>query len=356
MTNNVDYYKVLGITDDEKKLPTKDFNKVLKKKYREVTLKNHPDKNPGNKEAEEKFKTAVEAYNILSDEQKRKEYDNPMSGGFFGGMDMNDFMSHFNSSFGTDFNIFGRKTQRQGPTKGATINGTVKLTLEEMLNGCQKTIRFKKQVICPTCHGSGKQHDSIEETCPYCHGSGQVVYRQENAFGYTQQISPCHHCNCTGKIVKNPCDKCNGSGYIEETVQEILEIPKGFLNGMTYILPNKGHEIIGGTTGDIHITIQEIKHDKFTRNGNDLITTINIDAIDAILGCNITVETLSKKKINVSIAAGTEEGAIIRLKGHGLTIYPNNTAGDLICNVHITIPKSISHQQAEILKEFKKLC
>jgi len=355
MENKKDYYKILGITDDEKKLSGDEFNKIAKKKYRSIALKYHPDKNPDNPEAADKFKDAAEAYETLSDEKKRSEYDNPMSNfQFSGNMNMDDIMSHFSSMFGDDFGMFGHHTRNQAPQKGQTIHGNLTFTLEDVLNGTSKKIKFRKHKVCNNCHGSGKDSNSREEICPHCQGRGQMVYTQHTPFGVTHQVTTCQHCGGSGKIVYNPCKSCGGSGYVDEIVEESFLLPKGIMNGMNFVISNKGNEVIGGETGDIVMTLNELPHERFRREGSDLITTINVDVVDAILGCKFEIVTLSKKKVTIDIPSGSEEGTEIIVPSEGLPVYNQNFSGCLICKVHLVIPKKLTEKQKKALEKFKK--
>lgn len=362
MTDRKDYYKILGVTEEEKKLSGDDFIKVIKPKYRKLSLQYHPDKNPGNKEAEEKFKEVAEAYSVLSDEQKRAEYDNPMSNfQFTGNMDMNEILRHFQMSFGDDFgfNPFGFHGGGNIRQKGSNIHGNVTVTLEDILHGTEKKVRFTRKKVCHNCNGTGKYKDSKEELCPHCHGKGFI----EQGHAFMMVRTTCPYCGGLGKFLVNPCPACGGSGLEDETIEKTFNIPKGVPNGITFKLSGMGNEIPGdgNIPGDVMITINELPHPIFQRDGNDLIMLLNVGVIDAILGRKITIETLSKKKVEITIPRGSEEGKHIIVNGHGLPTYKTNSYGNLICIVHIVMPKKLSDKEVQLLQKltvsdsFKKL-
>lgn len=356
MEQKKDYYKILELTEEDKKLPQDEFVKKAKKNYRRLSIKYHPDKNQGDKAAEEKFKDVVEAWDVLSDEKKRSEYDNPMSNfSFSGGMSMDDIMRHFNMDFG-DFPPFGNSSRQQyyQPQKGSVIRGSVSITLEDILNGCQKKIRFKKQKVCHSCSGTGRGPHTTEEICPMCHGTGMSVQAKQTPFGYIQTRTTCSHCHGAGKIVKNPCPTCNGTGYETETIEQIVTLPKGVKNGMAFTVEKVGNEVVGGETGDVVISIVEQSHEHFTREGNNLRTSITIDAIDAILGVKKKIKTLSGSSLEVDIHAGVQEGSEITIQGQGLPELNATSYGNLICKIHISIPTNISDKQKKLLEKFKK--
>ena len=353
MAERKDYYKILGITEEEKKLTGDAFVKAIKPKYKKLALKYHPDRNPNNKEAEKKFKEAAEAFDVLSDEKKRSEYDNPMSGFSFGGtgnMNMDDIMKHFHTHFGFD-DFFGTRNQNT-IQKGATIRGSVTYTLEDALNGTTKKIRFTKQKVCTTCHGTGKDEHSRVETCPHCHGTGRII--RGNSFMQIQETCPT--CKGQGYVVINPCKTCGGTGLEPETVEKSFGLPKGVQDGMTFIISNDGNEVPGegNIPGDVVVILRELPHEKFKRDGNNLLMTIDVNVVDAILGGKQTVTTLNGKKVDITIPKGSEEGTKIRVSGHGLPQYQSSYVGDLICSIHIKIPKNLSDKDIKTLEKLKK--
>lgn len=357
MEDRKDYYKILGITEDEKKLPKEEFLKVLSKKYKKLAVQYHPDRNPGNKEAEEKFKEINEANQVLSDyDGKKAEYDNPMSQfQFNGNMDMDEILRHFSMAFGDDFGFgsfgFGgnRQPMRQ---KGSTIRGTITLTLEDVLNGTEKKVRYTRKKVCHTCSGTGRDTYSKEETCPHCHGTGYI----NQGYGMMSIRSTCPYCQGKGKIIYNPCKTCGGNGLEDEVVEKTINVPAGAFEGMSFNISGFGNEIVGqgNIPGDLNVIVRELPHDKFQRSGNDLVMTVNVGVIDAILGSKVRIETLSKKKLDITIPRGSEEGKKLVLAGYGLPEYGTGRMGRLICVVHIVMPKSLSEKEIRALDKLSK--
>ncbi len=345
--SNKNYYDILGVS----KTATQD---EIKKAYRKIAIENHPDKNPGNKEAEEKFKEAAEAYSVLSDEKKRKEYDNPVTGG-------NQFKYDFNFS---DFNIdeilnsfgFGGmtnfSTSRKVVYRGSNMRMKMQLSLKEMYDGVKKKIKYHRNNKCEECDGKGTTKDSKVEKCKHCGGTGKLYSRN----GIFQQITTCHYCGGTGKITTNPCPKCNGNGIVD-TVQEIeIEIPKGAFQGMQLTIHGYGHapKNMNGQFGDLLIDIFEKNEDgKFERDGNNLITNIEVPVVDAMLGCDVTIETINGKKLKAKIQSGTEDGYTMRFSGYGMPIYGSNGFGDLYGIVKIKMPKQISYEERKVLENLR---
>jgi molecular chaperone DnaJ len=351
MENQKDYYKILELTDGDKKLPKEEFLKVLKKNYRRICLKYHPDKNPGNKDAEEKFKEAAEAYEVLNDyDGKKKEYDNPMSNFSFSG-DMEDIFSKFAQGFGgfgDFFNHFGTNhTSRV--VKGSNIRGVVSVTLEEIASGINKTIKYNRNVVCHTCNGSGLDKNSREEVCPYCHGTGYVIERK----GPVTIQTTCHHCNGQGKTIKNPCKTCNGTGYERKVEEQTFTVPKGVVDQLQFQINGFGNEVVNGEPGDLLIVIKELPHDKFTRVKNDLITTINVSVVDAMLGCKYKIKTLLGEVVEATIKQGSEEGDSIVLQNYGLPEFNSNAIGNLICKIHIVMPKKLTDNESKLLEKLR---
>jgi molecular chaperone DnaJ len=360
-----DYYKILGITEDEKKLKGKDFEKVIKPKFRKLAISLHPDKQQGKSEeekknAEEKFKEVSEAYEVLSDEKKREEYDNPMSGfnfqGFSGGnSSFEDIMRGFGfgDMFG-GFNPFGNsgRSQQQKVQKGQSMRITLSLSLEDIFNGIKKTLKYKRYDKCPNCGGSGKTDKTIEESCPHCGGVGTIFQRN----GMMQMITTCPHCSGSGKIVKHPCSKCGGNGIVETETKVDVDIPKGVCEGMQINMNGYGHAPLkcNGVYGDLYILIKEQDHAKFTRDENDLYFHLKVDVLDAILGCEKTVETIDGKKLTTKVKPCVEDGTMIRFSGKGLPIYnQNGKYGNMIGIIEIKMPKKLNNDEISLLEELK---
>lgn len=356
-----DYYEVLGV----EKTATEE---EIKKAYRKIAIKYHPDRNPGNKEAEEKFKEAAEAYDVLHDAQKRQQYDQfgfngpTGAGGGFGGfsqMNMDDIFDLFGDIFGGrasgGFSGFGGgHAQAQPRYRGADLRLKVSLTLEEIATGVTKKFKVKKDVTCSHCHGTGAEAGSTPETCPTCHGAGFVIQRRQTMFGTMQTQSPCPQCHGEGKIIKNPCHECKGSGV--EKGEEVIEIniPAGVAEGMVVTVPGKGNAAPhGGVNGDIQVYIEEIDNPSFVRDGQDLIYNLLLDFPTAALGGDVEIPLLGGTKAKVKIEPGTQPGKTLRLRGKGLPAvkgYGNGT-GDIVVNISVYVPKTLTRSEKEAIEK-----
>lgn len=354
-----DYYEVLGV---EKNATVEE----IKKAYRKIAIKYHPDRNPGNKEAEEKFKEAAEAYDVLHDEQKRQQYDQfgfdgPAGGfnGFNGGsMNMDDIFSMFGDIFGgragAGFSGFGG--QRRPPQfKGSDLRLKVKLTLAEISTGVTKKFKVRKDVACSHCHGSGAEAGSSSETCPTCHGSGVVVRTTQSLFGMMQTQSVCPTCHGEGTVIKNKCHQCGGTGV--EKGEEVVEIkiPAGVAEGMVVNVPGKGNAgPHNGINGDIQVYIEEEENDTFVRDGNDVIFNLLLDFPKAALGGEVEIPTIEGTKLKVKIEAGTQPGKTLRLRGKGLPAVQGygSGRGDLVVNISVYVPKTLSREEKEAITKF----
>lgn len=363
-----DYYEVLGVgknaSEDE-----------IKKAYRKIAIKYHPDRNPGNKEAEDKFKEAAEAYDVLHDPQKRQQYDQfgfdgPMGGGFGGGgfgggagMNMDDIFSMFgdifggHAGFGGGFGGFGggggRRTQQY---RGSDLRLKVKLSLSEILTGTTKKFKVRKDIPCSHCHGSGAENGSGTETCPTCHGSGVVVQTANSIFGRMQTQSVCPNCNGEGKVIKNKCKHCGGSGV--EKGEEVVEIkiPAGVAEGMVVNVPGKGNAgKHNGINGDIQVFIEEEDNDTFVRDGSNVIYNLLLDFPTATLGGDVEIPTIDGKKLRVKIENGTQPGKTLRLRGKGLPAVQGYGSGhgDLVVNISVYVPKTLSRDEKKAIEAFK---
>ena len=351
------YYSILGISEDEKKLKGKDFEKVVKPKFRKLAMEFHPDKQQGKSEsekkaAEEKFKEVQEAYEVLTNEEKRAKYDNPSMGGNMGfdfegfGMNMDDIMSHF-GGFDMHFN------HRARTPKGQSQRINIGITLMEALNGGKKTIKYKRYDKCHICNGSGATKESKVETCPHCGGTGQI-FRQDGAW---QQISTCPHCKGKGTILTHPCHECKGNGVVlTETVLNV-DIPKGVGTDFQQVIKGMGNAPLNcnGEYGDLIINFYDIKDDKFERYGDTVTCKIEVNVIDALLGCNKEIETIDGKKILTKIPNGVEDGVQLRFNGKGLPHYDNNNIiGPMIGIIKLVVPKDLSEKEIELLKELQQ--
>lgn len=363
-----DYYEVLGV-------PKTATAAEIKSAYRKKAVQYHPDKNPGNKEAEEKFKEAAEAYSVLSDPEKRQKYDQfgfagvsgaagnggPYGGGFGGGMSMDDIFSMFGDIFeGSGFGGFGRgfRSGTGGGAKkrfrGTDLRVKVKLSLKEIAQGVEKKFKLKKYVTCDHCHGTGAEGSGGTETCPTCHGSGSVTKTQQTFLGMMQTQSVCPTCGGEGVIIKNKCSKCNGDGivYGEEIIS--VNIPAGVEAGMQLNMRGKGNAgKHNGVNGDLLILIEEEQHPELIRDQNDLIYNLLLSFPTAALGGDAEIPTVDGK-VRVKIEAGTQPGKVLRLKGKGLPVMNGYGKGDLLVNISVYVPETLSKEEKENIAKMEK--
>jgi molecular chaperone DnaJ len=351
-----DYYKILELTEEDKNLPKEEFLTKLSKNFKRLAIKYHPDRNPDNKEAEEKFKEINEANQVLSDyDGKKREYDNPMGNFHFSGnMDMEEILRHFNMNFGSDFGFanFGFSNGYNMPQKGTNIQGCVNISLEDVLNGVEKTIRYNRNKVCSTCQGTGKDSKSKEEKCPHCQGRGAFYQRFNNM---TVQ-STCPYCGGSGYVLVNPCHTCGGTGFETEVIKKTFKIPAGASDGMVFEFKGLGNDALGdyAVPGDLHVVIREIPHPVFKREGNNLVTTINVSVIDAIIGKKARLTTLNGKTIEITIPRLSEEGKRLVLDGFGLPDVNTGGIGKLICIIHIVMPKKLAEKDVRALEKLSK--
>jgi molecular chaperone DnaJ len=355
-----DYYEILGLN----KSASPD---EIKKAYRKVAMQHHPDRNPGDKAAEEKFKEAAEAYEVLSDGDKRSQYDRfghaGLSGngrGFGGhGMNMEDIFSQFGDIFGDD--IFGSffSGGRQAGSRGRGIRGSnlrikIKLNYEEIAKGASKTVKVKKYVTCTTCHGSGAKDKSSIQTCGTCGGNGQVRKVSNTFLGQMQTVSTCPTCNGEGTTITNKCVHCKGEGriYGEETVT--LEIPAGVQEGMQLSLSGKGNAgERGGPAGDLIILIEEESHPQLQRDGLNVALDLHISFPDAVFGTQLEVPTIDGKA-KIKIPPGTQSGKIFRLKGKGFPGVNSYEKGDQLIHVNVWTPQNLSHEEKTAIEKMQE--
>jgi len=349
-----DYYEILGVSKNADK-------NEIKKAYRKIAIKYHPDKNPGDKEAEEKFKEAAEAYEILSNEEKRAKYDrfghsafDGASGfGGGGGMSMDDIFSHFGDIFGGfGFGGFGgSRSGRQRVNKGTDLRVKVKLSLKDILQGTTKKIKVKKYVACSACNGTGAENSDVD-TCQTCHGSGQVIRVQNTFLGQMQTSSTCPSCHGQGTIIKNKCSHCYGEGIVkgEEVVK--VNVPAGVSEGMQMKISGKGNASRrGGINGDLIVVFEEEEHPELIRDENDLLYNLYISFPEAALGTSVEIPTI-ESKVKIKIASGTQGGKILRLRGKGLPSYGSYGKGDILVKINVWVPKNLEKEEKKILEKF----
>lgn len=360
-----DYYEVLGV---QKGASADD----IKKAYRKKALEYHPDRNPGDKSAEEKFKEAAEAYDVLSDADKRARYDRyghagvdtsgPGGAGGFQGMDMDDILRRF--GFDTDdifSEFFGGGRRRGGGAgrprgeRGTNLRIKVKMTLEEIASGVNKKIKVRKQVPCNTCGGSGARDSSSVETCATCRGSGMVNRVTQTPFGMMQTAVQCPTCNGAGQTIKSPCNVCKGDGRVfgEETID--VDIPAGVHEGIQLSMSGKGNAgAKGGAPGDLVITIEEVPHDEFSREGNNIHYELFLNIADAALGTKIEIPTLDGKA-RITVPAGTQSGKVFRLKDKGLPALQSYQRGDQLIHVNVWTPKKLTDEERRTLEKLRDM-
>lgn len=358
---DLDYYQILGVertaSEDE-----------IKRAYKKIAIKYHPDRNPGDKEAEEKFKQAAEAYDVLRDPEKRSRYDqfgkagvNGGAGGFGGfngqGMNMDDIFSMFGDIFGGrhGFGGFNSAENQTRQYRGSDLRLKVKVNLNDVMNGVTKKFKVRKDIICDECKGSGCDKGTSPETCSTCNGRGYVIRTQRSIFGMMQTQQPCPTCNGEGTIIKHKCHKCHGEGVVSG--EEIIEakIPAGVADGMMVNVPGKGNAAKhNGIPGDIQILIEEEPSKIFIRDENDLIYNLLLTVPQAVLGDDIEIPTVDGK-VKIKIAPGTQPGKVLRLRGKGIPAIQGYGygKGDLVINISVYIPEKINDKERKLFEEIR---
>ena len=354
MAEKRDYYEVLGVKKDA----TAD---EIKKAFRKLTKENHPDLHPGDKACEERFKEANEAYEVLSDEEKRKKYDqfghaafDPNAG--FGGGGFGDFggFGGFGDIFSDIFGGFGGSTRSNpnAPRRGESVRASVNISFEEAAFGCKKEVTINKVESCPDCKGTGCAPGTTPEICPDCKGSGQVTVNQRTPFGVIQSSSPCSKCRGTGKIIHQPCKTCRGMGSIRRQHKVEVNIPAGIDDGQTISKPGVGNAgVNGGPAGDLLVTVIVRPHPRFERDGTSVLLEQEISYAQAALGAEVEVPTLDGK-VKLTIPEGTQPGAVFRLRGKGIPYLRGSGPGDQFVSVTVKVPKNLTSSQKELLRQF----
>ena len=363
MAEKRDYYEVLGV---EKNANADE----IKKAYRKAAIKYHPDKNPGDKEAEEKFKEAAEAYDVLSNPDKRARYDqfghagmNGQAGGGFGGFSgggfsMEDIFSQFGDIFGGHFGGFGGFSgggRAQRVNRGSDIRVKVRLTLSEIANGTTKKLKINKTVACDKCGGSGAKDSNSYSTCSTCNGSGYVTRVENSFFGRIQTQGVCPTCGGEGKVITAQCDKCHGEGTLRGDEVVEIKIPAGVGEGMALTVSGKGNAARhGGVNGDLLVVIEEERDPQLVRDGNDLIHNLNIPVTTAILGGTVEVPTIDGKA-KIKIAPGTHAGKVLRLRDKGIPEVNGYGRGDILVVVDITIPSKLTADEKALVEKLAEM-
>ena len=352
-----DYYEVLGVSkgasEDE-----------IKKAYKKMARKYHPDLNPDNKEAEEKFKEVNEAYEVLSDPDKKARYDqfgfagvDPSYGagaggaGFDGGFDFGDLGDIFGSFFGGGFGT-GRRTNPNAPQRGESIRLSVAISFEEAAFGCEKEVSVDRMEECSACHGNGCAPGTSPEVCPDCHGTGQVQIRRQTPMGVFATSSPCTRCGGKGRIIHQPCPDCHGTGAVRKRRTIQVSIPAGIDNGQTISVRGQGNAgKNGGPAGDLLVTITVKPHELFRREGTSVLCDAPITFAQAVLGAELEIPTIDGK-VKYELPEGTQSGTTFRLKGKGIPSLNGRGRGDQYVTVHIETPRNLNREQKEALKKF----
>lgn len=369
--NKRDYYEVLGVAKDASAAD-------IKKAYRKLALQYHPDKNPGDKAAEEKFKEAAEAYDVLSNDEKRAKYDqfghnmgpqgfsggNGGFGGFggfsSGGFTMEDIFEQFGDIFGgryggTGFGgaTGGSRSRRRAQRKGSDLRIKVKLTLAEIATGVDKTLKIPTMVKCDKCNGTGAKDGTAFATCSTCHGTGSIVHTQQTIFGVQQVSSVCPDCQGEGKTITTPCPHCHGEGVIKEDSTISFHIPAGVEDGMTLTVQGRGNAARrGGINGDLLVVIEEVKHPELIRDGQDVIYNLMLDISTAALGGSVEVPTITGRA-RLTIAPGTQPGKVLRMRGKGLPSTQGSGTGDELINIMVYVPEKLNDRERAAFESIK---
>ena len=356
MADKRDYYEVLGVSKDASQ-------DDIKKAFRKLTKENHPDLHPGDKACEERFKEGNEAYEVLSDPDKRKKYDqfgfaafDPNAGagaGGFGGFDGFGGFGGFGDIFGDIFGFGGgARSNPNAPRKGESLRATLNIRFEEAAFGCKKEVTVGRVEQCPDCKGTGCAPGTTPEICPDCKGTGNVTVSQRTPFGVMQSSSPCSKCRGTGKIIHQPCKTCRGMGNIRRQHKIEINVPAGIDDGQTISKPGAGNAgANGGPAGDLLVTVMVKPHPRFERDGTSVLLEQEISYAQAVLGAEVEVPTLDGK-VKLTIPEGTQPGAVFRLRGKGIPYLRGSGRGDQFVSVTVKVPKNLTGSQKELLRQF----
>ncbi|MBV6421464.1 MAG: Chaperone protein DnaJ [Ignavibacteriaceae bacterium] len=358
-----DYYDVLGVSRNASK-------DEIKKAYRKLAMQYHPDRNPGDKSAEDKFKEAAEAYEILSHDDKKNNYDRfgheGVRGSGFGAegfSSVNDIFSHFSDIFGGSsiFDEFfggnqrGRTRRRGSGTQGSDLRVNLKLTLEEIATGITKKIKIKKQVRCNDCNGTGAQAGTSLKTCPVCNGTGEIKSVSRSVFGQFVNITTCNNCGGEGQVVDSPCKTCSGDGRVNEETTLKIDVPAGVEDGNYMTMRGEGNAgKRGGQPGDIIVVFQELPHEHFIREKDDIVYNLFVSFPQAALGAEIEVPTLTGKSM-LKIEQGTQPGKLLKMRGKGIRHLNYSGSGDQIVRINVAIPQKLNSKEKELLKQLSEM-
>ncbi len=340
------FYKVLGVSESAGAVE-------IKKAYRKLAMKYHPDRNQGDKAAEEKFKEAAEAYEVLGDEEKRRIYDRYgeeglRNSGYSGPGNFNDIFSSFGDIFEDLFGFGGQQQRRQGPASGADLRYDLTISFLEAVHGIKKEVEITKRDTCWTCDGSGIRPGYKSQTCPYCHGKGQILRTQ----GFFRVSTPCPECHGQGRIITDPCKDCEGTGLVRKIKKVSLKIPAGVDHGARMRLRGEGEGgRNGGATGDLYVVIHVEPHEFFKRDGDNIYCQLPISIVQAALGCELEVPTVNGKS-KLKIPEGTQTGRRLILGGEGVVSLRGQGRGDMVVEVRVTTPTNLNERQKELLREF----
>jgi molecular chaperone DnaJ len=350
-----DYYEVLGISRTASE-------QEIKSAYRKLALRHHPDRNPGNRDAEEKFKEAAEAYAVLADPQKRSMYDRFGHAGVNAGAgagagfdptifaDFGDVLGGLGDIFGFG-DLFGGARRRSGPQRGADLRYDVEISFDDSARGTELTIQIPRAEVCDTCRGSGAAKGSGPTTCPSCHGRGQLRYQQ----GFFTVARTCGQCRGTGQIIAKPCTACGGAGRITRERKLTAKIPAGIASGQRLRLNGEGEGgLAGGPPGDLYVVVQVQDHEFFERDGNDLLCEIPVNFTTLALGGEVVVPGLLDDEETLTVPAGTQSGATFRIRGKGMPDVTGRGRGDLLVRVAVSVPKKLTRDQRQVLEQLAK--